>query len=231
MTHRKRKSGSGGPGIAIPKAVVNRLSLYLRELQNLVREGSQTTSSRRLGSVLGFSDAQVRKDLAYFGQFGYPGIGYRCRELIEAIKHILGTDHQWPVAMVGVGNLGRALLGYRGFLRQGFRIDAAFDLDPQKIGRRIDGVDVYDLARLSEIVRAHNIRLGIIAVPADSAQATADTMVAAGITGILNFAPATVTVPPEMSLVAVDLAVQLEQLSFSVAHRLADMAARAEETK
>jgi redox-sensing transcriptional repressor len=121
---------------AVPKAVVSRLSLYLRELQHLVRDGHETTSSTQLGSLLGFTDAQVRKDLAYFGQFGYPGIGYRCNELISAIKSILGTDRCWPVALVGLGNLGRALLGYKGFETQGFCIAAAFDTDPQRWGSR-----------------------------------------------------------------------------------------------
>ncbi|OYV80888.1 MAG: redox-sensing transcriptional repressor Rex, partial [Planctomycetia bacterium 21-64-5] len=122
MSQPKRKPPVPPPDGPAPKAVVNRLSLYLRELEHLVRDGHATTSSTRLGSVLGFSDAQVRKDLAYFGHFGYPGIGYRCDELITAIKRILGTDQQWPVALVGVGNLGRALLGYRGFAQRGFRI-------------------------------------------------------------------------------------------------------------
>src|SRR5262245_25008594 len=116
----------------VPKAVVSRLSLYLRELQHLVRDGNETTSSTQLGKLLGFTDAQVRKDLAYFGQFGYPGIGYRCSELIDAIKKILGTNQPWPLAIVGLGNLGRALMGYRGFSQQGFRITAAFDVDPAK---------------------------------------------------------------------------------------------------
>src|SRR6186997_282935 len=109
-----------------PQAVVSRLSLYLRELQHLVRDGSETTSSTQLGNRLGFTDAQVRKDLAYFGQFGYPGIGYRCSELIDAVKGILGTNQAWPLAIVGMGNLGRALIGYRGFQHQGFHILAAF---------------------------------------------------------------------------------------------------------
>ena len=222
MSQQKSKSrhhGSCGP---IPKAVVSRLSLYLRELQHLVREGHETTSSSQLGKVLGFSDAQVRKDLAYFGQFGYPGIGYRCAELIDAIKRILGTHRQWPVIIVGVGNLGRALLGYKGFQQQGFRIVAAFDVDARKIGRRIEGVEIFDLARLSEIAEQHNIKLGIIAVPASAAQTTAEKMVAAGLVGILNFAPVTISVPPNVSLVGVDLAIQLEQLTFSVINRLAE---------
>ncbi len=126
--------------------VVSRLSLYLRELQHLVRDGRATVSSSQLGKLLGFTDAQVRKDLAYFGHFGHPGIGYRCDELIAEIRRILGTDRQWIVTMVGVGNMGRALLRYKGFAAQGFRIVAAFDRDPRIVGTKIEGIPVYDFA-------------------------------------------------------------------------------------
>src|SRR5690349_20962640 len=115
MAEDNQRPAETGGDSAVPKAVVSRLSLYLRELQHLIRDGQETTSSTQLGKLLGFTDAQVRKDLAYFGQFGYPGIGYRCSELIEAIKKILGTNQPWPMAIVGLGNLGRALMGYRGF--------------------------------------------------------------------------------------------------------------------
>lgn len=129
MNESKMNLSSIGPESSVPQAVVSRLSLYLRELQQLRREGRETTSSTQLGKLLGFTDAQVRKDLAYFGQFGYPGIGYRCDELVAAIKQILGTDQDWPIGIVGAGNLGRALMGYRGFEQQGFKIVAAFDAD------------------------------------------------------------------------------------------------------
>src|ERR1700744_75882 len=134
MSASPEKSSTPGPDVAVPKAVVSRLSLFLRELQHLVRDGHETTSSGQLGNLLGFSDAQVRKDLAYFGHFGHPGVGYRCDELVSAIRRMLGTDRDWPVAIIGTGNLGHALLGYRGFSHQGFRIVAAFDTDPRKIG-------------------------------------------------------------------------------------------------
>ena len=202
-----------------PKAVVNRLSLYLRELQHLVRDGHETTSSSHLGSLLGFTDAQVRKDLAYFGHFGYPGIGYRCEELIEKIRGILGTDQNWPVAIVGTGNLGRALLGYKGFGNQNFRIVAAFDVDAQKVGTLIDGVRVSHFDDVAAVVKQHRIRLAMIVVPAASAQAVADKLVAAGVEGIVNFAPVTITLPVGVTQVGVDLAIELEQLSFAVARR------------
>lgn len=220
MTDPKNKTPPPPPESgAVPKAVVNRLSLYLRELQHLVRDGRETTSSSQLGSLLGFTDAQVRKDLAYFGHFGYPGIGYRCDELIAAVKKILGTDQQWPAALVGVGNLGRALLGYKGFQQRGFRIVAAFDADASKVGMEIEGVHVYHLDDLPEVARKNRIRLGVIAVPAPAAQLVADRLVAIGVEGILNFAPVTINVPAQVSKVGVDLAIELEQLSFSVVNR------------
>lgn len=214
------KGGSrSGPESSVPQAVVSRLSLYLRELQHLLRDGCQTTSSTQLGRLLGFTDAQVRKDLAYFGQFGYPGIGYRCDELVVAIKRILGTDQQWPIALVGVGNLGRALLGYRGFKQQGFRIAAAFDVDPGKIGGEFEGIRVYPLDRLPEVVKQFGIKLAILSVPSAAAQDVAERLIAAGLRGILNFAPVTLSLPPEVRMVAVDLAVELEQLTFAVVNR------------
>ena len=207
---------------SVPSAVVNRLSLYLRELQHVMADGKETTSSSQLGHRLGFTDAQVRKDLAHFGHFGHPGIGYRCDELVDAIRKILGTDREWRVALVGVGNLGRALLGYRGFCRQGFRLVAAFDADPAKIGSQVEGVDVYGLGELSAILTKERVELGLVAVPAAAAQEVADQLVAAGIGGIVNFAPVTLTVPSTVSKVGVDLARELEQVTFAVANRLRD---------
>lgn len=219
MSDAKTKSSGGNADGAVPKAVVSRLSLYLRELQHLVRDGQATTSSGQLGKVLGFTDAQVRKDLAYFGHFGYPGIGYRCDELIAAIKRILGTDQQWPAVLVGAGNLGNALLGYKGFTQRGFRIIGAFDVDAHRVGSEIEGVQVYHLDSLPEFAATHTIRLALIAVPGPAAQAVADRLVAAGVEGILNFAPVTISLPPHISQVGVDLAIELEQLSFSVVNR------------
>ena len=204
----------------VPKVVVSRISLYLRELQRLEASGQQTISSGQLGTLLGFSDAQVRKDLGFFGQFGYPGVGYRCDELIRAMRDILGTNHPWPVAMVGVGNLGQALLGYRGFGRQNFSIVAAFDADPAKVGQTIQGITIQPLSELAAAVQAKHIRLGMIVVPAERAQEAADGLVAAGIEGIVNFAPVTLALPPHVQVVGVDLAIELEQLSFSVTSKL-----------
>lgn len=215
----KPEKGESSPEGPVPKAVVNRLSLYLREIELLVREGNDTTSSSQLGRLLGFTDAQVRKDLAYFGHFGYPGVGYRCDELIVAIRKILGTDQQWPVVLIGVGNLGNALLGYKGFQQRGFRMIAAFDTDTGKVGTDIQGVHVHHLDTLAEFAKSHPIRLGMIAVPSAAAQIVADRLVAAGVEGILNFAPITITLPDRVRHIGVDLAIELEQLSFSVVNR------------
>jgi len=210
----------GSPaGGSVPKAVASRLSLYLRELQHLIEQGEETTSSSELGRKLGFTDAQVRKDLAYFGHFGFPGIGYRCDKLVAAIKKILGTDQQWTAVLVGAGNLGRALLGYKGFGRQGFHVAAAFDTDAGKIGSHIEGVCVHHLDTLTEFAKAKRVRLGIIAVPAPAAQAVANRLVAAGVEGILNFAPVTIELPDTVRQVGVDLAIELEQLSFAITSR------------
>lgn len=203
----------------IPKAVVSRLSLYLRELQQLLRQEIKTISSTKLGRRLGFTASQVRKDFAYFGQFGYPGIGYKCEELVAKIQSILGTDRTWPVVIVGCGNLGQALLGYRGFSTQGFRVVAAVDVDESLVGNEIEGVIIERLSNLRQIVEQRGVRVAILAVPSNAADAAVEAIVDSGITGILNFAPVTLTLPKHIGLVEVDLARELEQLAFSVLQR------------
>ncbi len=203
----------------VPAPAVGRLSLYLRELEGLLKQDCQTTSSKELAETLGYTDAQIRKDLAYFGQFGHPGIGYRVDELIDRIRWILGTDRTWNVLVVGAGNLGQALATYRGFQRKGFRIVAIFDNDPAKIGQRIGSTPVLEILpvdRLAEIITERSVRIGIITVPGDAAQQVTDAMVAAGIKGILNFAAASLAVPDNMPLASVALAVHLEQLAFRI---------------
>jgi redox-sensing transcriptional repressor len=197
------------------------LSFYLRELQNLIALGTTTVSSSQLGKRLGFTDAQIRKDLAYFGHLGYPGVGYRCDELVARIKSILGTDRSWPVILVGVGNLGRALLRYKGFDKQGFRIVAAFDSDPEKIGRIVEDIPVHGLDEIPTVVHTKGIRLAIIAVPAANAQSVASEVASAGVVGVLNFAPVTLNLPSQVHSVGVDLAMELEQLSFAVVNSTA----------
>jgi redox-sensing transcriptional repressor len=190
----------------IPTRTVRRLSLYLRQLETFHHSDRRTISSKELGAALNLSDAQVRKDLAYFGQFGHPGIGYRVAELIHRVRRILGTDKVSNVLLVGVGNLGRALLAFRGFDQRGFEIVAAFDNDPAKIGLPVNSphpVHIQPVSEMSETIAARSIRV-------------ADMMVGAGIRGILNFAPVRIQVDPEVAVSSVDLAVQLEQLSFQL---------------
>ncbi len=200
----------------IPTPAVYRLSFYLRQLEAFHRSEKHTISSKQLGEALGYTDAQVRKDLAYFGQFGHPGIGYRVEELITQLRKILGTDKVWNVLLVGAGNLGRALIAYRGFLRKGFRLAAIFDADPNKVGHAFGELTIDSIDRMPEIVAKENIKVAIMSVPAEAAQGVADRLVAAGVRGILNFAPVSVTVPADVSVQGVDLAVQLEQLSFKM---------------
>lgn len=201
----------------IPSPVVRRLSLYLRELEWFQSNDRKTVSSKDLGRSLGLSDAQVRKDLAWFGHFGQPGVGYSVEELAERMRRILGTDKKLNVMLVGAGNLGRALLSYRGFSNRGFDVVAVFDKDPAKIGTIVDGVKplkVQDPKEMREMAVKRAIRLGILAVPASAAQAVFEEMVSAGIRGLLNFAPVVLQADARVAVVSVDLAVQLEQLSF-----------------
>jgi len=200
----------------VPDPAVKRLSLYLRQLESFRKKDRRTVSSKQLGESLGLTDAQVRKDLAYFGQFGHPGIGYRVDELIAQVRHILGTDKVWNVVLIGAGNLGRALSAYKGFDVKGFRLVAVFDNDATKVGHKLGPFLVQPLSDLQATVQKEGVRLAIMAVPADSAQDVADQLVAAGIRGLLNFAPVSLSVPEKMALNSVDLAVQLEQLSFQV---------------
>lgn len=209
-------SGEHERGGRLSLLTVNRLSLYLRRLEALDAEGVETVSSAQLAQHLGITDAQVRKDLAALGHLGYPGVGYYPRELIAVLRETLGLNTTWPVVLIGAGNLARALIKYRGFEQRGFRIVALFDADPGKIGEQIDQWTVQPMERLAELVSQHQAQLAIIAVPAAAAQEVAEALTACGIQGILNFAPVVLKVPPGVHVVAVDLALQLEQLAYLV---------------
>ena len=200
----------------LSRASVGRLSLYLRRLEALLRDGTTKVSSSTLGETLGVTDAQVRKDLAYLGNLGHPGVGYAATELVAAIRRALGIDREWSAALAGVGNLGRALLRYRGFVERGFRIAALFDADPAKVGQRVDGMEIHAPTAMARVLPALRIELGILTVPAESAQAVADAMVTAGVRGLLTFAPGVLRLPGGVNVVSVDLTVQLEQLAFLV---------------
>lgn len=200
----------------IPRPTAKRLSLYLRELENRARHQQGTISSKQLGAALGLTDAQVRKDLAYFGQFGHPGIGYHIAELVARLRKILGTDRTWNTALVGAGNLGRALMAYAGWRARGFDVAAVFDADADKIGTMLENHRIRPMSDLATLVDERDIKLGIIAVPGPTAQGVADALIDAGVLGILNFAPIRLDVHDKVSVTSVDLTVSLEQLAFQV---------------
>lgn len=198
----------------IPDATIGRLSMYSRYLSEADEKGITTVSSQDIAQATGVTPAQVRKDLAYFGEFGTRGVGYNSRELYTYIMKILGLDKRWSIAIVGAGNLGRALSQYKGFQQRGFDIVCIFDNDPKKIGKKLANINIYPLDQLEEKVKELKIDLGIIAVPASAAQEVADMLVGAGIRGIINFAPINVTVKENIILRKVDLAAQLEYLTY-----------------
>ncbi len=207
---------SSPPRGKIPRPTVKRLSLYLRELETRAEQDQHTISSKQLGQALGLTDAQVRKDLAYFGQFGHPGIGYRVSELTDRLRGILRTDRIWNTAVVGAGRVGRALMAYERFHLKGFEITAVFDSDPEVIGQEIAGHSVRPMSDLPQLVADRDIKIGIITVPADAAQAVVDALINAGVTGILNFAPVRLEVRDAVSITSVDFSVSLEQLAFQI---------------
>lgn len=196
----------------IPSSSISRISLYYRAVLSM-KHGS-IVLSEDLALLAGFSAAQVRKDLAYFGQFGTPGRGYSVEILKKELRRILGTDREWDVALVGAGNLGSALLAYKGFKRQGFNIKYAFDNDPKKINRIKQGLKIQPIDRLKEIVRTDKINMAIVAVPQDAAQAVIDMLIAAGIKAILNFAPKRPKVPSGIEVLNIDLSMELERLTY-----------------
>lgn len=184
----------------IPQGVIERLPRYLNALLHVRAEGEQTVSSSRISELAEVNAAQIRRDLAYFGSFGKRGVGYNIPNLIDQIQRILGSDHAHRVAIVGAGNLGAAVASYDGLRDRGFVVAGIFDNDRRKIGQRIGDLIVRDVLELERVVAEQQIRFGVIAVPADAAQATADRMCAAGIRVILNYSPAYVTVPDEVVL-------------------------------
>ena len=201
----------------IPEMTIRRLSVYTRCLLQLEEDGVKTVSSQELAERFNLNSAQVRKDLAYFGEFGVRGIGYYVSGLKAELQRILGLDRQWPVVLVGFGNLGSALFHYKGFGKQGFRIAAVVDEDPAKVAREVDGVPVIPSRDMARAVKARSIQIAIVAVPPEAAQSVADQLVAAGIRAILNFAPTRLKVPRDVRLKHVDLSIELETLSFYLA--------------
>lgn len=198
---------------------MSRLPLYSRVLLEMADQSIGTVSSEQLAELAGVNAAKVRKDLSHLGSYGTRGVGYDVAELVAEIARELGLTHDWPVAIVGLGNLGRALANYRGFGARGFRVVALVDADPAKVGETVGDLAIEPIAALDEIVASRNVAIGVIATPAAAAQEVSDRLVAAGVGSILNFAPTVVSVPPEVSLRKVDLATELQILSFYQQHR------------
>ena len=212
--------GRGGEGpagraaSAIPEATVARLPVYLRALRALAERGTTTASSEELAVIAGVNSAKLRKDLSYLGSYGTRGVGYDVEYLVYQISRELGLSQDWPVAIIGIGNLGHALANYGGFVSRGFRIAALLDADPRLSGNRVAGLVIRHIDELDEVIADNGISIAVIAVPPHAAQEVADLLVAAGITSILNFAPAVVTVPEGVDLRKVDLSIELQILAF-----------------
>jgi redox-sensing transcriptional repressor len=211
----------GASGRRIPEATVARLPEYLRLLTESLEAGVVNLSSEELADLAGVNAAKVRKDLSYLGTYGVRGVGYDVEYLIYQFRRELGLDHDWPVVIVGAGNLGQALAGYGGFRERGYPVAAIVDVDPGKVGMSIGGIEVRPVSELNQIVRRWRISIGVIATPATAAQSAADRLVAAGVTSILNFAAVLLTVPPAVKVRKVDLAVELQILSYYEQRRVA----------
>ncbi|HIG83833.1 MAG TPA: redox-sensing transcriptional repressor Rex [Verrucomicrobia bacterium] len=200
----------------IPRKSIYRLSIYQRCLERLRENGLETVSSNTLSKAAGVKSTQLRKDLAYFGQFGTRGLGYNVEALIEVITDVLGTNSLLPVILVGVGNLGAALLRYSGFIKEGFEISAAFEADPNRAKLVKANVPVMDASLMAQYVNENNVKIAILAVPPETAQEVANNLVQVGVQAFLNFSPTVLKTPDNVIVNSVDLALELEHLSYFV---------------
>lgn len=198
----------------VPDIVIGRLPIYLRALNFLLGEGKEITASQELADKLGISSAQIRKDLSHFGEFGKQGTGYEIKYLREQLRKILKVDREWDVALVGAGDLGHAIAHYGNFDRNSFHIVAVFDHNPRKIGTKMGRFQILDSESMPTVIQDIGIQIAIIAVPADSAQQVADTLVKAGIRAILNYAPITLNIPPEVRVQYIDPVVYLQRMTY-----------------
>jgi redox-sensing transcriptional repressor len=198
----------------IPDIIIGRLPVYLRALQRLADKGIQTTSSQELGEIIGISAAQIRKDISQFGEFGKQGTGYSIQFLIERLRDILQVDRMWDMAVVGMGDVGHALAHYNGFANRGFRVVIVFDNDPAKIGQKIGDFEIFDTTVMVEKIKQQKIKIAVLAVPASSAQETADQLVKAGIKAILNYAPISLNVPDDVHVQYIDPVTHLQRMTY-----------------
>jgi redox-sensing transcriptional repressor len=200
------------PGV--PEVVIDRLPVYARTLAMLESQGRLVVSSRELGDELGVTPAQIRKDLSYFGRFGKQGRGYSVQRLASELRRILGLEQEWRMVLVGVGNLGRAILAYRGFTPEGFKIIAAFDTHSDTVGRVVGGIRVYNVRNLPQFLKNNPAHIGIVAVSADSAQDVADILIECGVKGILNYAPVALRVPDGTQLKDIEPLLALQSMTY-----------------
>jgi redox-sensing transcriptional repressor len=200
--------------IEIPDVVIDRLPVYARALALLERNGREVVSSQELGAQLGVTPAQIRKDLSYFGRFGKQGRGYSVKRLLEELQQILGLDREWTMVLVGVGQLGRAILSYGGFAPQGFRIVGAFDADSSIVGEQINDLRVQPAADLEGVLRGRPVDIGIVATPAAQAQSVIDRLVSCGVKAILNYAPVATRVPSHVHIKDIDPVLSLQSMTF-----------------
>ena len=206
----------------IAESTVRRLSLYLRVLEQVAARGQHTISSDALAEDGGTTSAQVRKDLSFFGSFGKRGRGYDVGELVSKLQDILGLGREWKVYIVGAGKIGSALVSYRGFSERGFRVLGVYDSNPQLVGRTIDGVGVRSMSQLEHDASREAPDIAVLTVPAEFAQTVADRVVAAGIRAIMNFAPAPIHVPGNVTVKSVNMALELEGLAYALVHADSD---------
>lgn len=204
------------PASNVPDIVVGRLPLYLRALTQMAANGKEITSSQELGERLGISSAQIRKDLSQFGEFGKQGTGYNIKYLTDQLRRILKVDRIWDVVLIGVGDLGRAIAHYGGFVDRGYRIVAVFDSDPTKVGTQIGSLTVDNVSRLEEEIRRRGISVAMLAVPAGAAQAVADRLVGAGVRGILCYAPTSLQVPKTVNVQYIDPVLHLQRMTYYI---------------
>lgn len=200
--------------LEIPEVVIGRLPIYARALANLALQGRDVVSSQDLGAQLGITPAQIRKDLSYFGRFGKQGRGYNVRKLVNELQRILGLDRHWTMVLVGAGKLGRAILGYDGFSRQGFHIVAAFDHDASVVGQTVSGVAIRNVDELEKYLAENQVDVGIVAVPAANAQDVITTLIGCGIKAILNYAPIEVQVPAGVHISNIDPVLALQSMTY-----------------
>ncbi len=203
----------------IAESTVRRLSIYLRFLEEFEDRGLTTVSSEELARRGGTTSAQVRKDLSFFGSFGKRGLGYSVPELSAALRDILGLGREWRVVIVGAGKIGAALAQYRGFRQRGYNIIAVYDANPEKIGRSLEGIEIRDMSRFEADVAAERPEIAVIAIPGEEAQSVLDRIVRTGIKAVLNFAPVQLHAPPDVTVKAVNMAMELEGLSFALTNR------------